>query len=126
MPTVEELDRLTALLTQLTPLAAQQPGELVRAADWNKVVGTLVEVVRSLVDDRDRPVPPHEHADQVAVGWLHPRLRQLVEQGPLGDPAAVTRVDALERADTRMGGALDQLRADIEQLRGRSLDIATK
>ncbi|HSD79196.1 MAG TPA: hypothetical protein VLB47_00995, partial [Solirubrobacteraceae bacterium] len=126
MATVEELDRLTALLARLTPLAAQQPGELVRAADWNTVVGTLIEVVGTLVHDQDQPVKPHDHPDQVAVGWLDPRLRQLVEQGPLGDPAAVARVDALERADTRIGALVEQLRGEVEQLRGRALDIATK
>jgi hypothetical protein len=126
MATVEELDRLSALLTQLTPLTTRQPGELVRAADWNTVVGTLVAVVRSLVDDRQADVSPHQHVDQVSLGWLDPQLRQLVQQGPLGDPAAIARVSALELADTRAGAALETIQADVTQLKSRALDLGTR
>jgi DNA repair exonuclease SbcCD ATPase subunit len=124
--TVEELDRLGALLTQLTPLESRLPGELVRAQDWNTVVGTLIAVVRSLVDDRDAAVAPHQHVDQVSVGWLDPQLRQLIQQGPLGDPAAVARVSALELADTRAGVTIEAIRADVAQLQSRALDLGTR
>src|SRR5688500_11660478 len=98
MPAVEELDRLAALLRRLGPLAEQQAGELIRAEDWNLLVRAVMETARTMVEAEARAVPPHDHADQVQVGWLDPRLRQMVESGPLGDPAELTRLAAVERA----------------------------
>jgi len=126
MATVEELDRLRAIVTRLGPLASAQAGELIRAEDWNDAIGALQEVARALVEDREAPVPPHEHPDQVAIGWLDPRLRQLVESGPVGDPAALARVGALERADEGLRAALDAIRAELDDVRTRSRDIATR
>src|SRR5918992_886787 len=125
MPTVEEIDRLTALLARLGPLADAQTGELIRAEDWNTVVDVLVEVARALIEDQERPVRPHDHPDQVQLGWLDPRLRQVVEGGPLADPANIARVDSLERADERLQAALDGLAAQVAELRERGREIAT-
>jgi hypothetical protein len=126
MPTVEEIDRLTALLARLGPLGETQPGELILAEDWNTVVDVLVEVARALVEDQERPVRPHDHPDQVQLGWLDPRLRQVVEGGPLADPANTARVDSLERADERLQAALDGLAAQVAELRERGREIATR
>lgn len=126
MPTVEEVDRLTALLTRLTPLGDQHIGDLITAQDWNTLVSAVIEVARALVDESTSAVPPHEHPDQVALGWLDPRLRTLVENGPVGDPAAIARVDALERGGTRLQAAIDQLTAQVSELRDRSREVATR
>ena len=126
MPTVEDLERLTALLKRLGPVADQRAGELIRADDWNLVVDAVIETARSLVEAEARGVEPHDHPDQVQIGWLDPRLRQIVEGGPLGDPGAMARVDALERADTKLTAALEQLRAELEQMRSRMRDVATR
>ena len=52
MPTVAELQRLDALVNHLTPLAQVAQGELIRAQDWNDVVGTVIELARAELDDR--------------------------------------------------------------------------
>lgn len=125
MATVEEIDRLTALLGRLTPLGRQQVGDLIEAQDWNLLVAGVIEVARAMLSISTAPVP-HEHPDQVAIGWLDPRLRTLVEHGAVGDPAAVARVDALERSGARIQGALDHLAAQIGELRERARNVATR
>ena len=74
MPTVAQLDRLKALVDRLTPLTQIQRGELIRAQDWNDVVGTLLEVARAVLADEVTPqtVPPHEHPDQVKTSLARP------------------------------------------------------
>jgi hypothetical protein len=126
MPTVEELDRLTALLARLAPIADQRPGELIEAGDWNLVVASVIETARVLVEAEARGVEPHSHPDQVQIGWLDPRLRQLIEGGPLTDPKEIARVDALERADAKLTETLAALRDEIEAMRGRMRDVATR
>jgi hypothetical protein len=126
MATVEELDRLTALLARLGPIGDQRPGELIEADDWNLVVASVIETARVLVEAKARGVEPHSHPDQVQIGWLDPRLRQLIEGGPLADPKQVARVDAIERADAKLTEALEALRAELEAIRGRMRDVATR
>ena len=126
MATVEELERLTALLKRLGPLADQRPGELIEAADWNLLVASVVETARVLVEDKPAVVELHSHPDQVQIGWLDPRLRQLIEGGPLNDPKQVARVEALERADAKLLGALEALRTELETMRTRVRDVATR
>ena len=76
MPTVAELERLQALVGQLVPLAETQRGELIRAQDWNTVVGALIEVARATLSaDATETVPPHEHPDQVRPGCPASRRR---------------------------------------------------
>ena len=93
MPTVAQLDRLKALVDRLTPLTQIQRGELIRAQDWNDVVGMLLEVARAVLaeDAAEQTVPPHEHPDQVKSSWLDPSLRAIMERGPLSDPAQNAR-----------------------------------
>jgi uncharacterized coiled-coil protein SlyX len=126
MPSVAELDRLKGRVSVLTPLTKVQTGELIKADDWNTVVSTLIEVAQTLVEEGSGVVPPHEHSDQVSVGWLDPRLRQLVEQGPLGDPAAVARVGALESRVDRLASSLDALADDVHKLRDLLTDVSTR
>lgn len=126
MPSVAELDRLQGLVTRLVPLTTTQTGELIKSDDWNTVVGALLETARAVVASASEAVPAHEHPDQVALGWLDPRLRQLVQQGPLGDPAAVARIDALERRVDRMRGSLDALRDDVAKLRDLITEVSTR
>jgi hypothetical protein len=126
MPTVEELDRLAALLRRLGPLSEQQVGELIRAEDWNLLVRAVMETARAMVEAEAPPVPPHDHPDQVQVGWLDPRLRQMVESGPLGDSAELARLAAVERAGEQVKAALDGLQAELAELRTRLREIGTR
>jgi hypothetical protein len=126
MPTVEEIERLTAQLARLGPLSEARPGELILAEAWNTVVDVLVEVARALIEEQERPVRPHDHPDQVQLGWLDPRLRQLVEGGPLADPANLARVNSLELTTGRLQAALDELAAQVTELRERGREIATR
>jgi hypothetical protein len=98
MPTVAELERLAALAKALTPLTSVRAGTLIRAEDWNTVVGALIELARAVLSSsKEGAVAAHEHPDQVSIGWLDAQLRFLIERGPLADPAATSRVDELGR-----------------------------
>lgn len=127
MPTVAELERLQALIDRLTPVGSKQRGELIEAADWNTLTGVLTEVARVvLAEEREAAVGVHDHPDQVAVGWLEPKLRLLVERGPLADPAAVARVAAVERDIARLEQLIDTLSAGVSEARTRVTDVATR
>ncbi|HXG24644.1 MAG TPA: hypothetical protein VNJ09_08835 [Chthonomonadales bacterium] len=127
MPTVAELERLRALLERLTPLADVQRGELIRAQDWNIVVGALIELARAVVtQEREAAVPPHEHPDQVTTGWLDPRLRSLIERGPLADPAAVTRLQDVERKISTLSTQIERNGQEIKEVRDRATEVVTR
>src|SRR5262245_43125817 len=126
MATVEELERLNALLKRLGPVGDARPGELIEADDWNLVVASVIETARVLVEDEARGVEPHGHPDQVQIGWLDPRLRELIQGGPLSDPKQAARLDARERADAKLTETLEALRAEIEAMRARMRDVATR
>lgn len=127
MPTVAELERLRALLERLTPLADVQRGELIRAQDWNIVVGALIELARALVtEERKAVVPPHEHPDQVTTGWLDPRLRSLIERGPLADPAAVARLQDVERKISTLSTQIERNGQEIKEVRDRATEVVTR
>lgn len=118
MTTVNQLERLKALVDRLLPLADRGRGEVIAADDWNTLVGAVLETARSVVSDgSDTSVPPHEHLDQVTLAWLDPRLRAMIERGPLADPAATSRVSAVERSAALSLQQLDQLSAQVRDLR---------
>jgi hypothetical protein len=128
MPTAVELERLQALVSRLTPLTDVGPGELIRAQDWNVVVGALIEVARAVLTDaaEDGEPPPHEHADQVSIGWLSPALRDLVERGPLADPAAEKRIEDLTRKVDRLGNRADTQATDLTAVRDAVAEVSTR
>ena len=127
MTTAADLDRLQALLARLTPVAGRQRGEVIRADDWNLVVGSLIEVARAvLAEAAAADVPPHQHTDQVQLSWLDGRLRTLLQSGPLNDPATLTRLAAVERRLAGSGGNLDGVKADLDNLRSRVTEITTR
>ena len=127
MPTVAELERLDALVKRLVPLTSMQRGELIQAQHWNLVVGALVELARDvLAQEREGAVPAHGHPDQVSAGWLDPRLRTLVERGPLADPSNVARVAELERRLERVLGEANQLDSGLKDARDRIADVSTR
>ena len=118
MPTVADIERLKALTDRLLPLASRTRGEVIAADDWNAVVGALLEVARAVVaDSSSTSVPPHEHPDQVTLGWLDPRLRTLIERGPLADPGATGRVSAIERRSAALSSQLDEMAGQVRDLR---------
>lgn len=126
MPTVAELERLEALIERLQPLALKQRGELIAAADWNVAIGALIEIGRAAlaVDDTDT-IPTHEHTDQVAIGWLDPRVRQLLTGGGVKDPAVDAEFRKLRRDLTGVTSRLDRVGADVESSRARVEEVAT-
>jgi hypothetical protein len=128
MPTVAQLERLQALVDRLTPLAQTRRGELIRADDWNALVGTVLEVARAVLAEDAAPatVPPHEHPDQVKIAWLDPVLRTQVERGPLADPAASARLADLERRGARLTERLDQIQVDATEVRNRVTEVTTR
>jgi uncharacterized phage infection (PIP) family protein YhgE len=118
MTSVADIERLKALTDRLLPLSSRNRGEVIAADDWNTVVGALLEVARAVVgDDTGTAVAAHEHPNQVTLGWLDPRLRTLIERGPLSDPTATSRVTAVERQATVIGQRLDEVNTAIRDLR---------
>jgi archaellum component FlaC len=119
MATVADIERLKALTDRLLPLSSRARGEVIAADDWNAVVGALLEIARAVVagGSTDTAVPEHDHPDQVALGWLDPRLRRLIERGPLADPASTSRVTAMERQAMLIGRHLDEVSSQIRDLR---------
>ncbi|HEY1178246.1 MAG TPA: hypothetical protein VGF17_18985, partial [Phytomonospora sp.] len=127
MTTSADLDRLQALLTRLTPVADRQRGEVIRADDWNLVVGSLIELARAvLAEAASTTVPEHEHTDQVQLSWLDGRLRTLLQAGPLADPAALTRLSTVERRLAGSGGNLDGVKSELDALRDRMTQVTTR
>jgi hypothetical protein len=127
VPTVAELDRLDALVRRLAPLAGVSRGELIRAEDWNAVVSALIEVLRAvLADDATATATPHEHTDQVAMGWLDPRVRALIERGPLADPAALSRVDGIDRRIAQSAERMGRLEDTIREARTIASDLSVR
>ncbi len=127
MPTVADLERLRALNERLTPLANATQGELIRAEDWNTLVGAVSEIARVvLAEDREAAPAAHEHPDQVTSGWLDPRLRALIERGPLSDPAAEARLQALEQRVDRLQARVEALFGSVGEVRDRVTDVTTR
>jgi hypothetical protein len=126
MPTDVDLARLEALLGRLEPLAAKERGELIRSAEWNELVGTVSELTRTVLgEDRTTVVPPHEHNEQVALGWLSPALRRLLTEGPLGDAGAIGRLGKSERDVGRLAARLDGVVAELDGQRSQIAGVAT-
>ena len=126
MPTVAQLDRLKALLDKLTPLTGTQRGDVIKAQDWNDVVGSLIEVARAvLADDSTQTVPPHEHVDQVKASWLDPSLRNVVQNGGLSDPAAQAQLGDLRRTLDRVGARLDSAEQKTTEVGDRISAVTT-
>jgi hypothetical protein len=126
MPTVADLERLEALIERLQPLALKQRGELIAAADWNVAVGALIEIGRAaLATDDSDTIPPHEHTDQVGIGWLDPRVRQLLTGGGVKDPAVDAEFRKLRRDLTGLTGRLDRVGADVATSRALLNEVAT-
>jgi predicted flap endonuclease-1-like 5' DNA nuclease len=127
MATVSDLDRLKALLELLEPLSKAKPGQPVTAEAWNTLVSVLLELTRNiLTHEQDSSVPPHTHEEQVALSWLNSRLRTLVENGPLSDPAAVRRVLLLERKVDEVGNRATEAHRNIGEVRTRLSEVATR
>jgi predicted nucleic acid-binding Zn-ribbon protein len=127
MPTVADLERLNALMIRLNPLGDAAQGEIIRAEDWNTLVHALVEVARVvLAEDRQAVPAPHEHPDQVTAGWLDPRLRALIERGPLSDPGVEARMQALEQRVDRLTARIESLLGSVGEVRDRVTEVTTR
>lgn len=125
MPTTADLERLQALLARLTPLSAKQRGELIAADDWNLLVGAIIEVGRAaLAAEANTAVPPHDHTDQVSIGWLDSQLRNLVSSGGR-DPAVETDFIKLRRDLGALSTRVDRVKTDIDDARLRVDRFAT-
>lgn len=127
MPSVAEIQRLAALLERLAPLSTKQRGELIEADDWNVLVGALIEVGRAaLATGESDTIAAHEHPDQVGIGWLDPRVRQLVTGGGVKDPAVETGFFKIRRDLGALTTRLDKVGGDVASSRARIDEVATK
>jgi hypothetical protein len=126
MPTEAEIDRLQGLIAQLAPLAKRASGDLIKSADWDLVVDSLIAVARAQVSEQVEPVKPHEHSEQVSIGWLDPKLRQLVEGGPLADPAQVARLGDVERRAERLEATQTGFTDETKQIRELVHEVSSR
>jgi hypothetical protein len=127
MPTPQDLERLRGLLAQLTAVGNARRGELIRADDWNTLVAAVEDVARAvLAADPAAAVAAHEHLDQVTAAWLSPDLRELLERGPLADPAVQKRLTEIEQLVRRTREAQDTSDRKVEEFRGRLTDVAAR
>jgi hypothetical protein len=114
------------LTDRLSPIAQRGQGELIRAQEWNTLIGAVVEIARVvLAEDRQTSPAPHEHPDQVTDGWLEPKLRALIERGPLSDPAAITRLQSLEQRVERLSSRVEEIAGHISNVRDRVTEVAS-
>lgn len=126
MPTAQDLDTLRALLAQLQTVSSFQPGELIRAADWNTLAGVVARLAQAvLAADSATTVPPHQHLNQVDLGWLTPQLSALLQRGSLADPAAQNRFAGLEQKHARLQATVDATTSTLVDIRKRVSDVST-
>lgn len=127
MPTIANIERLAALRTTLARVAAVQRGELIRAEDWNTVVGTVLDLAQVVLGEQESEVlPEHKHSEQVSLGWLEPGLRALLEKGPLAEPQAAERLLRIERQLAALAARLDGTSDGVGSLRDRLAEVVTR
>jgi hypothetical protein len=127
MPTPQDLKRLGALLARLTAIGQVQRGGLIRADDWNALVAAVGDVAQAVLAAEAAPVvPSHEHRDQVTSAWLAPPLRELLERGPLADPATQARLLEIEQRLRRLADLVEDGGKRVEEFRGRITDVASR
>jgi hypothetical protein len=125
MPTPDDLNRLRALLTQLEAIGDARRGELIQAEDWNSLVLAVADIARAVLAAAAAvAVPAHEHKEQVTADWLGPPLRDLLERGPLSDPAVQKRLAEIEQTLRRFNDTLDANEEKVEEFRGRITDVS--
>lgn len=125
MARADTLDLLSSLVERLTPIGQMTLGSPLKAADWN----SLVEAVRTMAQlavSRERTTDDfltehfaridHQHLGQVALEWLNPAARALIEQGVSGTVEQRTGLEAL-RND------IAQLREDIGEVKRQITDV---
>jgi chromosome segregation ATPase len=126
MPNATDIDRIGALVTQLTPLGNVQRGELIKADDWNTLVNSVISIAQIVLsNEQNLVVPPHEHLEQVSLAWLTPSLRAQIQQGTLSDPASVATVNGLGRQISDLSGRIDKVNAQVSDAMGRLSGLST-
>ncbi|MGB5156363.1 hypothetical protein [Desulfobacterium sp. N47] len=127
MTTPADLERLQKLLKSLQPLAEKQAGDPVQSQDWNMLARTLISLAQTLLAREMEPtVVPHTHTEQVSLSWLDPKLRNFMEQGPLGDPAITARLLKIEKNSQTIVTRIDSVANDLEKVRNQVSDVSLK
>src|SRR5919109_1168625 len=127
MPTADDLARLQALITSLTPLTSITTGDVIRAQDVTTLAGALVELARAVLGSTAADVvPAHDHSGAVAIGWLDPQLRAIVQGGGLADPAQDARLGAVQLTAQRLADRLDTLSGRLDGVQGAVNEVSTR
>ena len=125
MQTVDDLQRLSALLGRLQPLANVQRGQLIEATSWNTLVEAIMEMARAMLDEVET-VADHDHTEEVTIDWLAPTLKNLIERGPLTDPVSENRLREVERRVKSFNSQSVEIERNVQSLRERWDDLATR
>jgi hypothetical protein len=126
MPTTAELERIEALVARLLPLSTKRRGELIEAEEWNLLVGALLEIGRAALElGEGGAVPDHAHPDQVGIGWLDPRLRELLSGGGALNDTSVSLIN-LRRDLTGVVSRLDLSDSAVADVRSKVNQVSTQ
>lgn len=126
MPTVADLERLEALVTNLRDLNTKQRGELIEAEAWNRLVSAVIDIGRATIDDTSDEVARHSHNDQVSLEWLDPKLRGIILEGGLGSPSSTAQLSKLERQLEKFSRTLAEFADRLNRIQSDVSGVATR
>ncbi len=122
------LERITTIVDTLEPIGGASAGEPVRAAEWNSLVGAVVELARISLD-RERTLAEalaasysprgHEHIGVADLRWFDPDTRTLVETGGSGRPDLEADLKETRRLIAGLGERMEELSDELEKLARR-------
>ncbi len=124
----ESIARITSIVDALAPIGDATAGEPVRAAEWNVVVGAVVDLARIGLD-RERTLSEalaaayapraHEHIGVADLRWFDPDTRTLVETGGSGRPDLEADLKETRRRIDGLGERLQELAEQVDKLARR-------
>lgn len=127
MPTVADLERLEALVSNLKDISNKQRGELIEAEAWNRLVAAVIDIGQAaLAGEVNEEVAAHKHNDQVSLEWLDPKLRSIILEGSAGDPSTVAQADKFARQLAKFGQTLAEFSDRLNQIQKDISGVATR
>ncbi|WP_428264582.1 hypothetical protein [Haliangium sp.] len=121
----QTLELLTELIDTLTGMQDVEPGQPLRAANWNTLVEGVVTMAR-LVESRERTTSDaldkafaprdHLHTGKVDLTWFEPETRAMLEGRRIG-PEVQNALTEMRRELTGMRKQVDTLQDEMDKVR---------